>query len=110
MLDPQVLAPGELSAGDPSAAGATTAVPTLPPLSLPVAAPVGAQQSPLAVNTARNPSFGLYVHGKICIEFKRSILSLTLVRQWFSVADRKPWAFLSMPVTHSDPFKATNSP
>lgn len=51
----QALTPGELSTGDP-----TAAVPTPCPLSLTLAAPVGAQQSPVAVNMEGTPSFGPY--------------------------------------------------
>lgn len=58
MVNPQALTPGELSTGDPTAAGAAAAVPVLRPLSLTLAAPVHAQRSPVAVNTERTLSSG----------------------------------------------------
>lgn len=81
LAKPQVLTPGELSTGDPAVAGATTAVSTLCPFSLTLAAPVVAQQSPVAVNMEGDTEFWpMQVHSKICIEFSRSPLSLTLIR------------------------------
>lgn len=53
--------PGELSTTDPTAAGATTAVSTPDLFSLTLSALVGAQQSPVAVNTEGTPSFGPYM-------------------------------------------------